>query len=407
VIDLVPAIPLEGQLAVSAFALGVFVAVTLAIWFAGDELKARLNASAAEAIQAFVVTAVGIGAAAVLVVVWRATAEVQRALEAVQVRPRVGVLVLVSLLVFGVAYTVTRVTKRLVGAGVERNTVSAHQREVAHHVIQIVVFAPAILFTLALWGFRPGDLLLGAGAAGIILGLAARQTLGAMLAGFVLLFARPFEVGDWVLVDDEEGTVTDITVFNTRMRTFDGEQVIIPNDGVTGSNIVNRSRNGQLRVTVDVGVDYDTDVEHAAAVAEEAMRDLGADVLRSNPAPDVVLDRFGDSAVVLTLRFWIDDPTIRRKWRAQNAVLEAVKTAFEREGIKIPFPQRELAARPEAGGLQVSGPARGEVTDAAGDRNGEDAADRSPDGDEDRSTDDDDAADDEHDDRQPAPAEED
>ena len=73
-----------------------------------------------------------------------------------------------------------------------------------------------------------------------------------------------------------------------------------------------------------------------------------------NPRPDVVMDQFGASSVVLTLRFWIDDPTIQRKWQAQNAVVEAVKRAFEREGIKIPYPQRELSGRDETDGLRIA-----------------------------------------------------
>ncbi len=87
--------------------------------------------------------------------------------------------------------------------------------------------------------------------------MAARQTLGSLLAGFMLMFARPFEIGDWVEIEEKEGIVTDISIVNTRIQTFDGEYVMIPNDTVGGSTIVNRSRKGRLRLEVDVGIDYD------------------------------------------------------------------------------------------------------------------------------------------------------
>jgi small-conductance mechanosensitive channel len=369
----------------SALAVGGFLLVWGFLLRIGPRLGAYVERDAVEAIQAVATTVVGTLAAGVLVYSWRLTDEVWDSLGVVAFDARTGVKVMLTLLVFGAAFTGTRITKQFVKRGERRDAISEHQREIAHHVVQIVVFVPAILFTLSFWGFSPGNLLLGAGAAGIVVGLAARQTLGAVLAGFVLLGSRPFEVGDWVVVDDEEGVVTDISIFNTQIRTFDNEQVVIPNDQVTGESIVNRTRNGQLRITVDVGVDYDADVQHALAVAADAMADV--DAVLDTPAPDAVLDSFGDSAVVLTLRFWIRDPTIERKWEAQNRVVETVKTAFEREGIKIPFPQRELAGREEADGFRVRGsgserapgetgaPAeREDLESAVEERDGEDAA---------------------------------
>ena len=106
---------------------------------------------------------------------------------------------------------------------------------------------------------------------------------------------------------------------------------------------------------MEVGVDYTTDLDLAIDTATAAMRDV--DEILTAPEPQVVLTEFGSSAVVLELRFWIDEPSSRRRWRAQTAVVRAVKTAFNREGIKIPFPQRELMGRAEEGGFRLSGDA--------------------------------------------------
>ena len=321
----------------------LFLLAFVAVYELGGPLGRRFEDDVAEALQSVLVTVAGIVAAGVLVVVWELGNELDTAVGTVAFDGESAALVLVSLVVFGVAYTTTRITKRLVIHRARHDAISAHQRQVAHHVVQVLVFVPAVLFVLALWGVEPGNLLIGAGAVGVVVGLAARQTLGAILAGFVLLFARPFEIGDWVVVDGEEGTVTDVSVFNTEIRTFDNEHVLVPNDQVTATEIVNRSRHDWLRVQVDVGVDYGADPGEAAAVAEAAMADC--EELPDDPAPDVVLSEFADSAVVLTCRFWIRDPTITRKWEAQNAVVEAVKAAFEREGIAIPFPQRTVSSR--------------------------------------------------------------
>jgi len=341
------------QYLVSAGLLALFLVTAAFVYALGRPLKRRIqDDEVVEAIQSLTISLTGLGVAFALVVVWRLRDEVATAFTFVRLGPTDGVRLLVTAAAFGAAFTVTRITKRAIRRGSEADAITAHQKEVAHHVIQILVFAPAALFVLALYGVNPQNLLIGAGAAGIVLGLAARQTLGAVVAGFVLLISRPFEVNDWVVIDQEEGVVTDISIFNTEIRTFDNEVVVIPNDEVTKNNIINRSRNGKLRIQVDVGVDYDIEIARAMELARDAMHVL--DEVLDEPQPDVVIDELGASSVVLTLRFWIPDPTIERKWAAQNAVIDAVKNAFQEDGVKIPFPQRELMAREETGGFQLA-----------------------------------------------------
>ena len=313
----------NSRLVVTAGLVVPFVLLSGVVYQFGGRLKTLLgDEDAGEAVQSAAVTVLGTAAAVVLVDIWNLSRELGLAFDAVlPAEPaEAGVRLMTSLLVFGAAYTFTRITKRIIKLESDRDAISAHRKEIGHHIVQILVFLPAFLFVMALWGSRPAALLLGAGAFGIVIGLATRQTLGPVLAGFVLLLARPFEIGDWVMVADEE--------------------------------VVNRSRSDQLRVTVDVGVDYDVNVTDAARIAESAME--GCDEVVDSPRPDVVIDQFGASSVVLTLRFRIDEPTIQRKRAARNAVVEAVKDAFEREGSKVPYPQRELSGRPETDGLQVA-----------------------------------------------------
>jgi small-conductance mechanosensitive channel len=239
--------------------------------------------------------------------------------------------------------------------------VGRHESEIAYRIVQVFTYGVGLLVILGIWDVDLGGLLIGAGFLGIVVGLAARQTLGALIAGFVLMFSRPFEIGDWVEVGDEEGIVTDITIVNTRLQTFDGEYVMLPNDVVASNEVVNRTRKGRLRIHVEVGVDYETDLETAVEVAEAAMDDR--DEVLSTPAPEAVLAEFGASAMVLDLRFWIDTPSASRRWDAQTAVVAAVKRAFDEREIKIPYPQRELTGRREAGGFRVTGEPPGAARD--------------------------------------------
>lgn len=337
--------------------IGVGVAVSLlagTIWQLGGRLKRYLPGDDVEAIQAVVFTVFAVTAASVLVFIWGVQGDVTSAFGTLTFDGADFVKALVAVLSLVVAYTLTLVVKGIIEEADGGSVMDAHQREALHHGVQIFVYVGAFMFILTLAGVQPRDLLVGAGAAGLVIGLAARQTLGAVFAGFVILLARPFEVGDWVVIDDRDGLVTDVSLFNTEIRTWDGEYVIVPNDQVSEDSVVNRSREGRLRISVDVGVDYDTDVRAAGELAREAME--GLEAVMEAPNPQVVLKQFGDNAVVLECRFWIENPTARKKWTAQTDVIGAIKDAFDDEGVTIPFPQRTIGERGE--GLQL---AQGEV----------------------------------------------
>ena len=338
-------------------ATAAIAAVVFGVRYLARRYGGRLGSSPTESYRRLalsgvvsLVTALGV---LLTIGVWGLLGALQSAYRDLGLRGLGADLVLVFV-VLGLTYTLTS----FVGRAIEvvtgsRSRISRHQREIVYRISQVVIYSLAGLLIVALFTNDLQSLLVGAGFVGIVVGMAARQTLGAVLAGFVLMFSRPFEIGDWIELDDYEGTVTEITVFDTRLQTFDGEYVVVPNDVVSSQSVVNRSRKGRLRVEVDVGVDYDTDPERAAEVAREAVRDLD-ETLRV-PTPQVVLKEFGDSAVVLGVRVWIGNPSARRRWRARTAVIEAVKRAFDAEGLKIPFPQRELMAREETEGFVLAG----------------------------------------------------
>ena len=221
--------------------------------------------------------------------------------------------------------------------------ITAHQEQILTRIAQVALLIVVGVGVLSVWNIQIGGILVGAGFLGIVVGMAARQTLGSLIAGFVLMFARPFEIGDWVAIGDNEGIVTKITIMNTHLRNFDGEHVVIPNDNVADRAVVNRSRDGKLRVHVEVGVDYDADPNHAAKVAAEAVKD--AKMVDGNPNPQVFPVSFGGSSVDLDIRFWISPPTPQRRWRATASVIENVKARFDTESIDIPFPQRTVGQR--------------------------------------------------------------
>ena len=265
-----------------------------------------------------------------------------------QIKQIGGTVVLLVVLVLSADLAKSRIR----GLSEESDRVGEHEESVLIRVTNLTIAVTVGLALLSLWIEDVGSLLVGAGFLGIVFGMAARQILAAALSGFVLMFSRPFEVGDWVKIGDAEGTVMDISLMHSHLRSFDGETVVIPNDEVEASTVINRTDRGRLRLEVDVGVGYESDLDRAEEIALEAVESV-ENVLEI-PSPEVLELEFADSSVVLRLRFWIDNPSARRKWQTRADVINAVKAAFDEEGIDIPFPQREVAgettnvAAPEA-----------------------------------------------------------
>lgn len=286
-------------------------------------------------------------ASLMVLVVWGYVDVAVAAVEAILGTIPLFVRVLVTIsLVAATLVGVVVIEDRVDAYAEESDAVNQHQQGVVFRVLQVSVLVAATIASLSVWGVNLGGLLVGAGFLGIVIGTAARTTIGSLIAGFVLMFARPFEIGDWVAIGEDEGTVTDITIINTRIRNPSGEEVVIPNATVT-----NRTSMQRLRLSVDVGVDYDADVEAAEAVVQDALEDLNR--VLSNPAPQVVPKSLGDSAVVLECRFWIDHPSPAKRAMVTADVVRGVKAALDDAGIKIPYPQRELLGREEDSGLGI------------------------------------------------------
>ena len=336
------------QVAVSVLiVLGVFGVRLFTGWV--KRRNGELSSKRRLLLSTTVAGATAIGAFALLAV-WDRSGAILDAFESAAIADHLSNIVL-GVIVLASAYAVTDFLSGVIRElAAESTALSDHQEEVIRRLTQLAVYTFALLVVVGLFTDNVGSLLVGAGFLGIVVGMAARQTLGAVLAGFVLMFSRPFEVGDWVEIGDREGTVTEISIMSTRLRSFDGEVVTLPNDTVRSGSIVDRSRRNRLRIEIEVGVDYETDIDHASDLIAETVTDV--DDVAAMPEPAVVTKRFADSAIVLGVRYWIRNPSMRKRWRTQTAAMNAIKVELDADGIRIPFPQQTLSAR-EAGGVSV------------------------------------------------------
>lgn len=317
------------------------VALVVLVRFGVGRLRKSEDNSRRHVLLSSVVAVVTAGVVVSLLGVWGLGAELTQSFENLEIRDQFGTIVL-SVVVLASAYVISDFTGELIHElADEEGVINRHQEEVLQRITQLLVYAISAVLVLGMFTDSVGSILAGAGFLGIVVGIAARKTLAEVLAGFVVMFSRPFEVGDWVEIGDHEGVVEDVTIINTRIRSADGNYITIPNDEVRSTPVVDRSWQNRLRVEIEVGVDYDADPEHAASVVLDSVKEV--DGLARSPKPDVVIKRLDSSAVVLGVRYWIRNPTARKRWRTQTAVVAATKRALDTEGIEIPFPKRSLS----------------------------------------------------------------
>jgi small conductance mechanosensitive channel len=175
------------------------------------------------------------------------------------------------------------------------------------------------------------------GAAGLAVGLALQGSLANFAAGVLMIIFRPFKAGDFVDAAGAAGVVEEIQLFTTRMRTPDNKTVIIPNAQITAGTITNFSARDTRRLDLVFGVSYGDDLDQVKRVINEVL--AAEKRLLADPAPLVGLLELGDSSVKFAVRPWVKSSEY---WPVFFDLQEAMKKRFDREGISIPFPQRDV-----------------------------------------------------------------
>lgn len=185
--------------------------------------------------------------------------------------------------------------------------------------------------------FQPGDLVKGLGITSVAVGFAFKDILQNFFAGVLILLRKPFVVGDQIRVKDFEGQVEEITTRSTRLKTYDGERVVIPNGDVYTSSVLVRTHYPTRRVRFTVGIGYDDAIPTARETIMGAVR--GAEGVLDDPGPWVYVEELAASSVNFTVYFWTASPQAN-VLRVRDRVATAVKEALDAAGIEMPFPQQ-------------------------------------------------------------------
>jgi small conductance mechanosensitive channel len=215
-------------------------------------------------------------------------------------------------------------------------SVDATLSPVIASVIRYVILLIAFVAGLGSFGIETTSIIAVIGAAGLAVGLALQGTLSNVAAGVMLLFLRPFKVGDWMETGTVSGTVNEIGLFSTIINTFDNIYISVPNSSIWGSIIINHSKYNTRRMDLDIGISYNTDLDYA----EQTLMALATDVrVLTEPAPQFLVVAYADSAITVRLRLYANvDTYFPLYWD----MMRNIKPALDAAGIGIPFPQRDI-----------------------------------------------------------------
>ena len=206
-------------------------------------------------------------------------------------------------------------------------------------VIQVVCFTLVAMASLSRLGVSTTGLVAFFSAALAAVALALKDNISDLASGIIILFTRPFVTGDYIVFGNYQGFVQKIDLIQTRLKTYEGTDVIIPNSKVTGNEINNYTSRPEMRVKVNVPVSYLSDIDKTKKVLLEAVK-TAPDILRDDEhSPAVRLDKFGESSLDFFILCWC---SFDKYWDTYFYLTEAIKKALDENGIQIPFNQLDL-----------------------------------------------------------------
>ncbi|MFB6180972.1 MAG: mechanosensitive ion channel family protein [Candidatus Nanohalobium sp.] len=247
--------------------------------------------------------------------------------------------VIAALVVTAAAVISNRLINKAIEKTVKKRSGDQHAALTAKKASNYGVYSIAGVVILGVFGVPLSALGTVVGLLGLGLSFALKDTISNFIAGLMILVNRPFTVGDQIKAQGEEGTVKDIRVRATDIKTYDGRKVIIPNSRLYNDVVTNNTAYDERRFEVIVGVGYDDDIEKAKELAKESLEE--SEAVEMEPSPEVLVDELGGSSVNLKLRAW-SRPSKANMVSAASEVTQKVKERFDREGIDIPYPIRTV-----------------------------------------------------------------
>ena len=250
---------------------------------------------------------------------------------------------ILAILVMVASYFAAKYISKLVSKLVSRKVNQESITTAIARVTTVVVVAIGLFVALGVMNLGKAltSLLAGAGVVGLAIGLALQGTLANTFAGLILSFRKKIQIGNWVETTGFSGEVIDINLKDFTLKEADNNIVVIPNKMILENPLKNYSLTTRMRVFLECGVGYDSDLEKVEQLTKEVIAKTFDQVEKPEDV-EFYYTEFGDSSINYLCRFWIDAESMLEKLRAKTKAIIEIKKAYDKEGINIPFPIRTL-----------------------------------------------------------------
>ena len=229
--------------------------------------------------------------------------------------------------------------RKLTGNALKRANASKEAKQFLDSSLKVGLYAFLIFQIAVKLGIDATTIATVIGSATVTIGLAFQGSLKNCIGGILIMLLHPFRVGDYIIEDNHknEGTVSEITIFYTKLATIDNKIILLPNGALADTSITNVTNEDNRRVELKVGISYQSDIRKAKAVITSLIE--ANETILKDTEYSIFVDDLGDSSVVLGMRFWTRTEDF---WPVRWAMLEEIKYAFDENGIGIPFPQMDV-----------------------------------------------------------------
>jgi len=245
--------------------------------------------------------------------------------------------ILLAVLILYIGRMVARMLIKLLKRVLQQSDVDEMLIKFLSDMAYALLLVAVVIAALDQLGINTTSLLAILGAAGLAIGLALKDSLSNFAAGVMLIMFRPFKTGDYIEAGGTSGTVDQVNIFNTVLRTGDNREITIPNSGIYGGMITNYSARSTRRIDLVIGIGYDDDLSKARDLITAAI--AGDQRILKHPEPAISLAELADSSVNLNVRPWVNSSDY---WDVRSLLLENIKHAFDKNGISFPYPQQDI-----------------------------------------------------------------
>lgn len=252
---------------------------------------------------------------------------------------RFGVKVVLAIVTFLIGVQIIKIVRKVFKKAMSKANAEQGVIQFLDSFIKIMLYLLLIVMLATSFGVSVAGVVTLLGSAGVAIGLSLQGSLSNLAGGVLILLMKPFRVGDYIIEDNKgnQGTVTEIQMFYTKLTTPDGRVVVLPNGTLSNNSLTNVTAMAERRVDLVVGISYDADLKKAKEIAEQIVREEPK-LLDTQPV-QVFVDSLGSSEVNLAIRFFVKKEDY---WEARARVLENVKLGFDANDIGIPYMQVDV-----------------------------------------------------------------